>query len=143
MPKANKGCGTGLSKDVGTMRPEWHSTEGIADRLRIVRAALDFTEQQMAKACGVTLATYRKYEAGAPMLKWRHVVCNLRKYGLTADWLLCGDAGHQKKVGSKVVILPVLGRDPRERKERAELFASVEALKAEARSYGIIPRETP
>ncbi len=43
----------------------WHRRFGA--RMRILRLALGLTEAQAAEAYGISLATYRRYEDGAPM----------------------------------------------------------------------------
>jgi transcriptional regulator with XRE-family HTH domain len=66
-------------------RIEWRAH---GHRLRVIRAALGLTEREAAAAHGVTLRTYRRWEAGA---RPRHVgVAFAERYDVSLDWLVLG-----------------------------------------------------
>jgi hypothetical protein len=68
------------------------SWPAIGRRMQIARHALGITEQGAAAAWDVTLRTYRKWEAGAPQRGTFNVVCFAKKYDVSLDWLIVGDA---------------------------------------------------
>lgn len=61
-------------------------------RLRVTRAALGITEHAAAEAHGVTLATYRKWEAGCKQRSVLPALRFMKMYDVSADWLLGGEA---------------------------------------------------
>jgi transcriptional regulator with XRE-family HTH domain len=85
-------------------------------RLRIARLTLGLTEPEAAAAAGVTLRTYRKWEADhdrpartEPMLAFAEA------YDVSLDWLICGEGGwlgRHLTAGSagKLAILPTRAR---------------------------------
>ena len=97
-------------------------------RLKITRLALNLSEVETAAANGVTLRTYRKWEAGGH----RHdghakLVAFCYKYKVSYDWLLFGDAFSLDKslttcASGKVAILPVITVKQMRAKAAAEAF---------------------
>lgn len=84
---------------------------GCAHRLRVTRIALGITEQAAAAAHGVTLATYRRYEAGYPQRDGA-VLRFADTFHVSIDWLCLGEAARvgaylSKGAPGKVAILPV------------------------------------
>ena len=89
-------------------RYDWHA---YGRRLRLVRAALDISEVEAAAAHGVTLRTYRRYEAGAPQRAGEGFLNFAAKYDVSLNWLISGDGTHlgrhlSKNKWGKVAILP-------------------------------------
>ena len=92
---------------------QMHIWQAIGERLRIVRIALDLTEKEAAEAFGVTVRSYRSYEAGNVKFRgerWLRFCC---QYKISIDWLICGDgrglkAHLARAIGGKVAILPVM-----------------------------------
>jgi len=88
----------------------------LGHRLRVVRLALDITEQEAAAAAGLSIRTYRRWESGCPQ-KRRGGTNNLlsfaEKYDVSLDWLLCGVGtrvgSHLASAKGRVVILPARG----------------------------------
>jgi transcriptional regulator with XRE-family HTH domain len=82
-------------------------------RPRVTRICLGISEADAAKAFGVTLRTYRKYEAGNPQRGAFPLVNFAEAYDVSLDWLIEGE-GHglrthlKKNSGRKVAILPVI-----------------------------------
>ena len=69
---------------------DWHL---VGRRLRVTRLALGITEQEAAAAHGVTLRTYRRWEAGARQTNNPRYLLNFaEKYDVSLDWLLIGEA---------------------------------------------------
>lgn len=106
----------------------WHRRFGA--RMRILRLALGLTEAQAAAAYGVTLGTYQRYEAGAPMHGGTVKLMRFcRRYpAVSLDWLLEGDArGITRELSrpsnSNVAILPVLSRAEQLRRKARALTA--------------------
>lgn len=108
-----------------------YSWKACAHRLKVTRIALGISEQEAAEAHGVTLKTYRAYEAGAPQrgsYGWQGFA---EKYNVSFDWLVSGVgamlAPHlSKNIGGKVAILPVVTT------RRREIMARVAADSAKA-----------
>ena len=82
-------------------------------RLQITRAALNLTEQQAADGHGITLKTYRRWEAGeigrcctGPTLRFA------QRYNLSLDWLIEGDTSRldSRFTAGNVAILRRLSR---------------------------------
>jgi len=94
----------------------------LGHRLRVTRLALGITDVQAAKAWGISLTTYRKYEKeGMPThANAGRVTAFAHRYDVSLDWLLDGDtsviAAHLAK--GKVAILPAKGSQYRERTEK-------------------------
>jgi transcriptional regulator with XRE-family HTH domain len=94
---------------------------GYGNRLHIVRLALGITDAEAATAYGVTLRTYRRWEAGArqsntakPMLSFA------KRYGVSLDWLMVGKTHHLSRQltvnpGGKIAILPIMAAEHRRR----------------------------
>jgi hypothetical protein len=78
---------------------------------------LGITEAEAAAAFGITLRTYRRWEAGkVTVLLTRHVLPFAHKYEVNLDWLVCGDGAglkpHLTKCsGGKLAILPVMNAE--------------------------------
>jgi transcriptional regulator with XRE-family HTH domain len=108
-----------------------YSWKACAHRLKVTRIALGISESEAATAHDVTVATYRKYEAGAPQRAsygWRKFA---EKYNVSFDWLVSGVgaglAPHlSKNMGGKVAILPVVTA------RRRQIMARVAADSAKA-----------
>ena len=87
---------------------EWRA---VGHRMRVTRLALGMTEQQAADGWGVTLRTYRRYEAGGRQISAVPPCKFAQKYDVSLDWLFDGDATTTKRhlaVGAgKIAILPV------------------------------------
>jgi transcriptional regulator with XRE-family HTH domain len=87
---------------------EWRA---VGQRLRVTRMALGITEQKAAKGFGVSLRTYRGYEAGGRQRSLGPTVKFSRKYDVSLSWLFDGEAAlvgrHLAVSASKVAILPV------------------------------------
>ncbi|MFY9840001.1 MAG: helix-turn-helix transcriptional regulator [Xanthobacteraceae bacterium] len=62
----------------------------VGPRLRQARVGLGITEQQAADVFGVTLRTYRKYEAGGRQRSAKPVVRFADKYNVSPDWIFMG-----------------------------------------------------
>lgn len=88
------------------------------DRLRLARLVLQITEAQAADAAGVTLKTYKKWEAGTPHRQGKGFFRLAEKYDISLDWLGLGEGGgvrnHLVFNRSKFSILPVMTRWRRE-----------------------------
>ena len=90
-----------------------YSWKACGRRLKVTRIALGISEQEAAEAHGVTLKTYRAYEAGAPQrgsYGWQGFA---EKYNVSVDWLVSGVGARlaphlSKNIGGKVAILPVV-----------------------------------
>jgi len=81
-------------------------------RLMVTRLALGISEQEAADAYGVTLRTYRGYEAGKRSRGggWMDFA---EKYDVSIDWLCSGDPGYlrphlTKGTRGKIAILPAM-----------------------------------
>jgi transcriptional regulator with XRE-family HTH domain len=95
--------------------------ETIGERLKILRLALGYDEKTMARLIGITLATYRKYEAGSEIRKWSSVVHFCGNHDIWIDWLMMGDGRCLRKVGTgKVAILSTSTPQIREWREMAQ-----------------------
>ncbi len=100
-------------------------------RLKITRLALNLSEAEAAAASGVTLRTYRKWEAGGRHSHRKNCHARLmafcEKYDVSLDWLYFGDAFSAKKnltscAPGKVAILPVITVKQLRAKAKAEAF---------------------
>lgn len=81
-------------------------------RLRVTRLALGISEREAADAYGVSLSTYRKYEAGGSQ-RGMKILGFSRKYAVSLNWLVGGDASEigphlSDRAPGKVAILPLL-----------------------------------
>jgi len=81
-------------------------------RLRVARIALGISEQEAADAHGITLATYRRREAGKPWLSMRPLLRFVGVYDVSLDWLFFGDGRNVERHlsinrGNRIAILPV------------------------------------
>jgi len=90
-----------------------HIWQAIGERLRIARIALDLTEKEAAEAFGVTVRSYRRYEAGDAKFRGERWLRFCRRYKISTDWLICGDGRGlewhlARAIGGKVAILPVM-----------------------------------
>jgi transcriptional regulator with XRE-family HTH domain len=100
----------------------------VGRRLRITRLALNLSEAEAAAASGVTLRTYRKWEASYRR-KNSHarLMAFCEKYDVSLDWLYFGDAFIAKRnltscAPGKVAILPVITVKQLRAKAKAEAF---------------------
>jgi len=80
-------------------------------RLRVTRLALGITEREAAAASGVTVRTYRRWEAGG-YPRGTGLRDFAARYDVSMDWLLFGGAATirphlAKRAGGKLAILPV------------------------------------
>jgi transcriptional regulator with XRE-family HTH domain len=103
--------------------PDPHSWKAAGHRLRVTRLALGLTEQQVAKAYGVSLRTYRGYEAGKRQRDNGGWLRFAEKFDVDLDWIV---VGAQARIGkhlrnSKVAILPVITAEERIRRAREEI----------------------
>jgi transcriptional regulator with XRE-family HTH domain len=94
-------------------RYDWRA---CGHRLRVTRIALGITEQAAADAHGVTLATYRKYEAGYPQRPKLAggFVGFANAFDVSIDWLCSGETAYigahlAKRNPGIVAILPARG----------------------------------
>lgn len=87
----------------------WHA---VARRLRVTRGALGLTEQQGAEAFGVSLLTYRRYEAGRRHRSAGPAINFARRYDVSLDWLFDGDTDRigRHLTRGKIAILPARRR---------------------------------
>ena len=60
----------------------------VGHRIRVTRVMLGLTEEQAAAGFGVTLRTYRRYEAGRSAEN--RIVDFARHYDVSFDWLIDG-----------------------------------------------------
>jgi transcriptional regulator with XRE-family HTH domain len=67
------------------------SCRGYGHRLRIARLTLGVTEREAASALGITLRTYRKWEARRwPPVQAGPVLAFAETYDVNLDWLISG-----------------------------------------------------
>lgn len=105
----------------------------IGRRYHVARLALGLTEQEAADAHGVTLRTYRKWEAGGRQTNNPdHLVRFAEKYDVSLDWLMVGEADNigihlAKHAKGKIAILPAPG--PRQR-EACKMYGPIEPAPA-------------
>jgi transcriptional regulator with XRE-family HTH domain len=113
------------------MRFSWKAFwEAFGHRLRVTRIALEISEQEAAKAFGVTLRTYRKYEAGGHQ-RGNGASDFAEAYDVSLDWLCHGEgdglsAHLRKNVGRKVAILPLCSA--KRRRQKAEFLREMANL---------------
>lgn len=84
---------------------------GFGHRLRVTRLALGLTEEEAAAAAGRSVTTWRKYEETGEGRCTVALALFAEQYGVSLDWLLCGDAARihpplAKRAQGKVAILP-------------------------------------
>lgn len=91
----------------------------------MTRLVLGLSEKEMAAAYGVTLPTYRRYEAGGIQNGKTSAFCDFAdKYNISIDWLMAGEGARvgahlaQRSTG-KIAILPVKGLLHRREKRAA------------------------
>lgn len=82
-------------------------------RLRVTRLTLGITELEAAAAHGVTLRTYRKWEAGHPQRGMKYSLAFAEKYNVSLDWLWAGEGLGLRhhlsaKTSGKLAILPTM-----------------------------------
>jgi len=66
----------------------WHA---FGRRLYVTRLALELGEREAAAACGVSVRSYRRWEAGRPASNSaRPVVAFCSRFAVSPDWLLLG-----------------------------------------------------
>lgn len=102
------------------------SWRGYGHRLRIARLTLGVTEGEAAAALGITLRTYRKWEARRwPPVSAGPVLAFAEIYNVNIDWLICGEGfglgPHlTTRTAGKLAIFP---KDSPEAAARREAFA--------------------
>lgn len=65
----------------------------IAERLRLLREALEWSQTRAAKVAGVSLTTWNNYERGVSPIQW-HVAMNFcNATGAKMDWIYRGERG--------------------------------------------------
>ncbi len=107
-------------------------------RIRVARLALGITEQEVADDYEVSLATYRRYEIEAPR-RGRFILYFGKRYDVSLDWLMDGEAGDvkphlAKRAPGKVVILPALGKRGRHIAESGGIAAAIRRLPPKAKA---------
>jgi transcriptional regulator with XRE-family HTH domain len=68
----------------------WQQT---GERLRTARLLFKLTETEAAQAAGVTLKTWRAWEAGGRQRSIGPILKLGRQYRISIDWLFCGGLG--------------------------------------------------
>jgi hypothetical protein len=109
-----------------TDRMNWRA---FGRHLKVARIVVGISEQEAACDFGVTIRTYRKYDAGREPRGSQSTSRFARKHGISQDWLLFGEGAlirpHLPKgARGKVAILPALSprwRRPIPSKEAALL----------------------
>jgi len=101
-----------------TVRIDW---KAVGHRLRVMRITLGISEAEAAAHC-VTLATYRKWEAGGKP-QTGSFLDFAAKHSVSLDWLLSGNTHSLSQHlsinrGGKVSILPAI--TPQERQQLAK-----------------------
>jgi transcriptional regulator with XRE-family HTH domain len=96
---------------------------GIGARMRLIRATLNISEEEAAVAHGVTVKTYRRYEAGAEQRGSDGWLKYCRRFDISLDYYLSGNThslGQHLSInrGGKVSILPAI--TPHERQGLAK-----------------------
>lgn len=68
------------------------SVQSIAKRLRMLRGALELSQDKLAKAVGAASlsATWSPYETGKDRISLDNALALCRLYGVTLDWLYRG-----------------------------------------------------
>lgn len=98
---------------------------GYGRRLRLARLTLGVTEGEAAAALGITLQTYRRWEARRwPPVSAGPVLAFAEIYNVSIDWLICGEGfglgPHlTTRTAGKLAILPL---DSAEAAARREAF---------------------
>src|ERR1700677_60526 len=91
-------------------RKEWLA---VGHRMRVTRMVLGITEQEAASGFGVSLRTYRGYEAGRRQRSAQPACKFARQFDVSLDWLLAGEAAmisrHLAVGTARVAILPAGG----------------------------------
>lgn len=82
----------------------WTDLEGIGNRIKAIRLALDMNQTEFARRAGIALNTYNQYESGKsrPQLDIAIKICTT--YGVTLDWIYLGDpSGLPHRTASQIV----------------------------------------
>lgn len=66
------------------------SRMAIGRRFRLVRTALDVTENEAAKVVGASFKTYQRWEKGEGRMRTKHLLAFARTYHTSLDWLADG-----------------------------------------------------
>lgn len=84
--------------------PHAESTAAIAHRLKATREALGFDKQSdFAKQLGLDKSSYNLFENGKRRLTNAVALRLRRKFGISLDWLYCGDVSSlPNKITSKL-----------------------------------------
>jgi transcriptional regulator with XRE-family HTH domain len=97
------------------------SNRAFGCRLRLVRLVLGLSEEDTATAMSITIRTLRKWEAGGSRTNSASPFVEFsRKYDVSLDWLLMGEAGGigahlAKRSTGKLAILPAISPEGRRR----------------------------
>lgn len=86
-----------------------YDRKAAGERLRITRIALDLTEAQAATGFGVTVRTYRRYEAGRMPRYADPIIAFCSKHDISVDWLIVGDSSRLRRICGRVTILSARG----------------------------------
>lgn len=102
----------------GARRVDAQGDHAVGERLRILRLALGYDEKTMANLIGVSVATYRKYEAGSHIRNFENVAAFCCRHEIPLEWMLIGDGRFlpERVRSGTVAILPT--DTPRSRKYR-------------------------
>src|SRR5579872_1204528 len=78
----------------------------FGERLRILRIVLGYTDARMADEIGISLRTYRKWEAGGTVRKWLPLQAFLDHHEVSYNWSLSGDGSNLRPdLGSSNVLI--------------------------------------
>jgi len=75
------------------MASELQERMEIATRLKRIRIAKGFTQEQVAEMIGMAQVTYIKLESASHNLTTRNVIKLCKVFGITSDLLLFGETG--------------------------------------------------
>lgn len=67
-----------------------HDIDGIGERLKAVRARLEYTQKGIAQAAGSKLRSWQDYEKGLKV-PGSQVIAGLVGLGINANWVLTGE----------------------------------------------------
>jgi transcriptional regulator with XRE-family HTH domain len=70
--------------------------EMIGKRLQLTRQALGVGQKEFAESVGISVSSYNHYEAGRHRPSLEAAIALRAKYGLTLDWIFCGDPSNLK-----------------------------------------------
>jgi DNA-binding XRE family transcriptional regulator len=95
------------------------SWRGVGRRLRLVRSIFKPSEEEAAAVHGVTLGTYRHFEAGKEQNDTEPALRFCEQFDIPIEWYIQGvthSLGHHLTVnrGGKISILPAMTRHERQ-----------------------------